>query len=55
MADDSGFGLILAAIIDVLLGESAKKHKWARALKYIGGILFLLTIMLLIFITIKYS
>ncbi len=54
MADESGFGLIIAAIIDVVLGEW-KRHKWIRVMNYAASVLFLLLIILLIFVTIKYS
>jgi hypothetical protein len=34
MSDDSGIGLLLAAFVDVLLGEGARRSRWIRVLKY---------------------
>lgn len=55
MADDSGLGLIVAAIIDIVLGESGKRHKWVRVLNYVGSLLLFLLLVLLVYVTIKYS
>jgi len=54
MAEDSVFGLIIAAFIDVVLGESGKRNKWVRVLNYAGSILFLLLIIVLIYVTVEY-
>lgn len=55
MSDDSGAGFILAAFIDVLIGKSAQKHRWVRALRYVGAVLFLFVIALALFVTVRYS
>lgn len=47
--------LAVAAAIDVEAAKAAKKHRWARILCTLGGILFLAVIAAVIYITIKYS
>jgi hypothetical protein len=55
MSDDSGIGLLLAAFVDVLLGEGARRSRWIRVLKYTASILFLGVVALAIYVTVRYS
>ena len=56
MSDDGGgFGLVLAALIDILVGEAGKKRRWVRALSAMGTLFIIVAIAGLIYITFKYS
>ena len=56
MADDGGgFGLALAALIDILVGEAGKKKRWMRLLGAVGTLFLVALIVGLIYITFKYS
>ncbi|MDR1995864.1 hypothetical protein [Azonexus sp.] len=54
MIDDL-VGLAVAAAIDVEIERAAKKHRWMRILQVFVGVLFLVAIVGLIYITVKYS
>ena len=56
MADDGGlFGLAIAALVDVVVGETGKRKRWMRALNIVGALAFLLLVTGLVYITLKYS
>lgn len=54
MADDL-IGLAVAAAADIVIDQSAKRRRWARALRVPGGTLFVVLIGALIFVTVRYS
>ena len=54
MIDDL-VGLAVAAAIDVEVAKAAKKHRWARILRALGGLFFFAIIVGAIYITVKYS
>ena len=47
--------LTLAASADVAIDKASKRHRWVRILRAIIGLLFLVLIIGLIYITVKYS
>lgn len=52
---DELFKLLGLAALDVAQAELAKRSRWIRALQVLGGVLFLLFIAVVVFVTIKYS
>ncbi|MBZ0134110.1 MAG: hypothetical protein KIT42_02165 [Rhodocyclaceae bacterium] len=55
MADDSGIGLIFAALLDIVVGKAAKKHRWLRVIQGLFGLLALGLMAFVIYLTVKYS
>ena len=47
--------LVVAATADIVAGKAAKKHRWARMLGAIVGLLFVGLIADAIYVTFKYS
>ena len=47
--------LAIAAAVDVGIDKTAKKHRWARILRALSGLLFFALIATAIYITFKYS
>jgi hypothetical protein len=45
----------VATAIDVAADKAARRYRWVRVLRGIGGLLFILLIGALVFVTLKYS
>ncbi|MBI5751700.1 MAG: hypothetical protein HZA59_06085 [Hydrogenophilales bacterium] len=54
MIDDL-VGLTAAAATDIAIDQAAKRHRWARILKMFNGLLVLAFVILLVYVTVKYS
>jgi len=54
MIDDL-IGLTAAAATDVAIDQAAKRHRWARILKMVSGMLVVALVILLIYVTVIYS
>lgn len=47
--------LAAAAATDIAIDKTAKRHRWVRVLRIIGGLLFVALVAALIYVTFKYS
>ena len=47
--------IAVAASADITIDKVAKRHRWMRILRAIGGLLFFALIVALIYVTVKYS
>jgi hypothetical protein len=45
----------VATASDMAVDKAARRHPWVRGLRAIGGLLFILLIVALVFVTLKYS
>jgi len=46
---------MIAAAVDVVLGESAKRHRWARVIRAVLGLSLVAAIVAVVAITVAYS
>ena len=54
MIDDL-IGFAAAAATDIAIDKTAKRCRWVRVLRAIGGLLFVALLIALIYVTLKYS
>lgn len=54
MIDDL-VGFAVAAAADLVIDKAAKRRRWVRILKAMGGLLFTALIIGLIYVTVRYS
>lgn len=47
--------LAIAAAVDVEAAKAAKKHRWVRIVRALGGVVFIGLVVAVIYITFKYS
>ena len=47
--------IAVAASADIAIDKTAERHRWMRILRAIGGLLFLALIVVVIYVTVKYS
>lgn len=47
--------IAVAAAADIVIDKAAKRHRWARIMRAIIGLLFFALVFALIFVTFKYS
>ena len=54
MIDDL-IGFAAAAATDIAIDKAAKRSRWMRVLRAIGGLIFVALLIALIYVTLKYS
>lgn len=47
--------LAATAAVDVVAGKAASRHRWARVLRALGGVLFVALVATAIYVTLRYS